>query len=103
MTLSVVFYPYLFTRTILSMPFCPIPICPYTILSIPFFPYHFVRYQFVLEPKTLLFKKSCPDSFSSPYLPTRLNSKHHPPQPSACLPSCLPACLPSCLPACLPA
>src|SRR6218665_3732630 len=44
-------YPYHFVRTILSVPFCPIPCCPYTILSIPFCPYHFVRYHFVLEPK----------------------------------------------------
>ena len=29
--------------------------------------------------KTLLFNKSYPDSSSSPYLPPRLNSKHHPP------------------------
>src|SRR6218665_3388003 len=29
--------------------------------------------------KTLLFSKSYPDSSSSPYLPSRLNSKHHPP------------------------
>ena len=34
---------YHFVRTILSIPFCPIPFCPYTILSIPFCPYHFVR------------------------------------------------------------
>src|SRR6218665_3751125 len=45
-------YPYHFVRTILSIPFCPIPFCPYTILSIPFCPYHFVRYHFVLEPVT---------------------------------------------------
>src|SRR6218665_622582 len=44
-------YPYHFVRTILSVPFCPIPFCPYTILSISFCPYHFVRYHFVLEPK----------------------------------------------------
>src|SRR6218665_658783 len=43
-------YPYHFVRTILSVPFCPIPFCPNTILSIPFCPYHFVRYHFVLEP-----------------------------------------------------
>ena len=29
--------------------------------------------------KTLLFSKSYPDSSASPYLPSRLNSKHHPP------------------------
>src|SRR6218665_2302215 len=29
--------------------------------------------------KTLLFSESYPDSSSSPYLPPRLNSKHHPP------------------------
>ena len=50
MTSFVIFYPYHFVRTILSMPFCPIPFCLYTILSIPFCPYHFVRYHFVLEP-----------------------------------------------------
>src|SRR6218665_1680576 len=54
---------YHFVHTILSVPFCPIPFCPYTILSvyhfvripfcpytilsIPFCPYHFVRYHFV--------------------------------------------------------
>src|SRR6218665_3712796 len=48
--LSVTLYMYHFVRTILSIPFCPIPFCPYTILSIPFCPYHFVRYHFVLEP-----------------------------------------------------
>src|SRR6218665_2495649 len=42
-------YPYHFVRTILSVPFCPIPFCPYTILFIPFCPFHFVRYDFVLE------------------------------------------------------
>src|SRR6218665_1031617 len=47
-------YLYRFVRTILSVPFCPIPFCPYTILSIPFCPYHFVRYHFVLEPPALL-------------------------------------------------
>src|SRR6218665_2175339 len=50
MTLSVIFYPYHVVRAILSIPFCPMPFCPYTILSIPFCPYHFVRYHFVLEP-----------------------------------------------------
>src|SRR6218665_668893 len=50
MTLSVIFDPYHFVHTILSMPFFPIPFYPYTILSIPFCPYHFVRYHFVLEP-----------------------------------------------------
>src|SRR6218665_2167646 len=50
MTLSVIFDPYHFVRAILSIPFCPMPFCPYTILSIPFCPYHFVRYHFVLEP-----------------------------------------------------
>src|SRR6218665_2453835 len=54
MTLSVIFYPYHFVRAILSIPFCPMPFCPYTILSIPFCPYHFVRYHFVLEPLKLL-------------------------------------------------
>src|SRR6218665_3705892 len=41
---------YHFVRTILSIPFCPMPFCPYTILSIPFCPYHFVRYHFVRSP-----------------------------------------------------
>src|SRR6218665_591031 len=54
MTLSVIFYPYHFVRAILSIPFCPMPFCPYTILSIPFCPYHFVRYHFVLEPYILI-------------------------------------------------
>src|SRR6218665_458661 len=53
-------YPYHFVRTILSIPFCPIPFCPYTILSIPFCPYHFVRYHFVLEPKLPIFNVDCP-------------------------------------------
>src|SRR6218665_2004310 len=43
-------YPYHFVRTILYVPFCPIPFCPSTILSIPFCPYHFVRYHFVRSP-----------------------------------------------------
>src|SRR6218665_482627 len=55
-------YPYHFVRTILSVPFCPIPFCPYTILSIPFCPYHFVRYHFVLEPR------ACSAQFSRPCL-----------------------------------
>src|SRR6218665_2108995 len=50
MTLSVIFYSYHFVCTILSIPFCPIPFCPYIILSIPFCPCHLVRYHFVLEP-----------------------------------------------------
>src|SRR6218665_3074466 len=41
MTLSVIFYPYHFARAILSIPFCPMPFCPYTILSIPFCPLPF--------------------------------------------------------------
>src|SRR6218665_2682827 len=52
MTLSVIFYPNRFVRTISSIPVCPIPFCPYTILSyfvIPIFVrYYFVRYHFVL-------------------------------------------------------
>src|SRR6218665_2500359 len=40
--------------------------------------------------KMLLFNKSYPDLSSSPYLPPRLNSKHHSPKPSDCLPACLP-------------
>src|SRR6218665_1803573 len=42
MTLPVRFHRYHSVSTILSIPFCPIPFCPYTILSIPFCPYHFV-------------------------------------------------------------
>src|SRR6218665_882746 len=53
MILLVRSYPYHFVRTILSVPFCPIPFCPYTILSIPFCQYHFVRYHFVLGPTKL--------------------------------------------------
>ena len=41
MTLFVIFNPYHFVRTILSMPFCPIPFCLYTILSVPFCPLPF--------------------------------------------------------------
>src|SRR6218665_3041793 len=73
MTSFVIFYPYHFVRTILSMPFCPIPFCPYTILSIPLCPYHFVRYNFVLEPAGLAilgfrgFRSCwCPPPFPSP-------------------------------------
>src|SRR6218665_1778578 len=44
---------YHFVHTILSVPFCPMPFCPYTILSIPFCPYHFVRYHFVRSPSQL--------------------------------------------------
>src|SRR6218665_982807 len=44
---------YHFVHTIVSVPFCPIPFCPYTILSIPFCPYHFVRYHFVRSPNNL--------------------------------------------------
>src|SRR6218665_2850490 len=36
--------------------------------------------------KTLLLSKCYPDSSSFPYLRPRLNSKHHPPYPSDCLP-----------------
>src|SRR6218665_2250272 len=50
MTLHIIFHPYHSVRTILSIPFCPIPFCPYTILSIPFRPYHFVQYHFVRIP-----------------------------------------------------
>src|SRR6218665_2186693 len=39
--LSVTFYPYHFVRSILSIPLCPIPFCPYTILSVPFCPLPF--------------------------------------------------------------
>src|SRR6218665_1001670 len=41
---------YHFVHSILSVPFCPMPFCPYTILSIPFCPYHFIRYHFVRSP-----------------------------------------------------
>src|SRR6218665_1617074 len=65
---------YHFVHTILSVPFCPIPFCPYTILSIPFCPYHFVRYHFVRSPnrtainqfKMYCFCYSC--SISCPFL-----------------------------------
>src|SRR6218665_691817 len=52
-------YPYHFVCTILSVPFCPIPFCPYTILSILFCPYHFVRYHFVLEPFRAVVNDPC--------------------------------------------
>src|SRR6218665_583229 len=49
--LSIPFCPIPFCPfTILSIPFCPIPFCPFTILSIPFCPYHFVQYHFVRLP-----------------------------------------------------
>src|SRR6218665_78716 len=48
-------YPYHFVRTILYVPFCPIPFCPSTILSIPFCPYHFVRYHFVRSPSVVVY------------------------------------------------
>src|SRR6218665_147224 len=41
---------------------------------------------FLSKLKTLLFNNSYHDSSSSLYLPPRLNSKHHPPHPSDCLP-----------------
>src|SRR6218665_1928146 len=41
MILLLKYYPYHFVRTILSVPFCPIPFCPYTILSVPFCPLPF--------------------------------------------------------------
>ena len=50
---------YHFVRTILSIPFCPMPFCPYTILSIPFCPYHFVRYHFVRSPVWPIDKFTC--------------------------------------------
>src|SRR6218665_1099601 len=55
MILSVPFYSY-----ILSVPFCPMPICPYTILSV----YHFVHTIFV---HTILSVSFCPR--------TQMNSK----------------------------
>src|SRR6218665_1157544 len=45
-------YPYHFVRTILSIPFCPIPFCPYTILSIPFCPLPFC-------PRTMITSAVC--------------------------------------------
>src|SRR6218665_1040635 len=66
MTLCVIFYPYHFVRTILSMPFCPISFCPYTILSIPFCPLPFC-------PRTL---RSAPDTARIPcrsLMPKRRN------------------------------
>src|SRR6218665_32596 len=65
MTLSVIFYPYHCVRAILSIPFCPMPFCPYTILSIPFCPCHFVRYHFVLEPTQALISSLSSDSILS--------------------------------------
>src|SRR6218665_1881100 len=41
MILLVKSYPYHFVRTILSLPLCPIPFCPYTILSVLFCPLPF--------------------------------------------------------------
>src|SRR6218665_949039 len=57
---------YHFVRTILSIPFCPIPFCPYTILSVPFCPYHFVRIPFrpiPFCPYTILSIPFCPYHF----------------------------------------
>src|SRR6218665_1050790 len=45
---------YHFGHAILSVPFCPIPSCPYTVSSIPFCPYHFVPYHFVRSPRGLV-------------------------------------------------
>src|SRR6218665_1116099 len=80
MTLSGIFYPYHFVRTILPMPFCPISFCPYTILSIPFCPYHFVRipfcpchfvrYHFVRSP--LIFFALCSTSIFTWLTPGKL-------------------------------
>src|SRR6218665_3818907 len=53
--LSVTFYPYHFVRTILSVPFCPIPFCPYTILSMPFCPHHFLLEPFLTSVYILKF------------------------------------------------
>src|SRR6218665_516123 len=89
MTLFVIVYPYHSVRAILSMPFCPVPFCPYTILSIPFCPYHFVRYHFVLEPhiyihvveKRVFWRKSAerPD----PAFPTIIHFTNSTGEPSA--------------------
>ena len=38
-----------------------------------------------ISTKTLLFSKYYRDSSSPPFLPSRLNSKDHPPQPFGCL------------------
>src|SRR6218665_702796 len=35
------FCPYHFVHTILSIPYCPIPFCPYIVLSVPFCPLPF--------------------------------------------------------------
>ena len=43
MILSIPFYPYHCVRTILSVQFCPIPLCPYAFLFIPACSYNFVR------------------------------------------------------------
>src|SRR6218665_4021634 len=53
---------YQFVHTILFVPFCPIPFCPYTILSIPICPYHFVRYYFVRSPGHGCSDESTPSS-----------------------------------------
>src|SRR6218665_2501446 len=54
---------YHFVRTILSIPLCPIPFCPYTILSIPFCPYHFVPYHFVRSPTEVVTTVTLPQRF----------------------------------------
>src|SRR6218665_2335797 len=73
MTLSAIFYPYRFVHTILSVPFCPIPFCPYTILSVPFCPYHFVRYHFVLEPLNEVLS-SLEERLQNPYHQARIKA-----------------------------
>src|SRR6218665_2654836 len=68
MTLFVIFYPCHVVRAILSVPFCPIPFCPYTILSVPFCPYHFVR--------TILSVPFCP----LPFCPRTVGTACSPPR-----------------------
>jgi len=64
--LSVLFYPYHFVLTILSIPFCSLPFCTYTILSIQFCPYHFVRYHFLLTFITECELREEPSAFDWP-------------------------------------
>src|SRR6218665_3510625 len=64
---------YHFVRTILSIPLCPIPFCPYTILSIPFCPYHFVPYHFVRSPND----QKLTEKLAGPHNERRLPSKNY--------------------------
>src|SRR6218665_1057751 len=63
MILLVKSYPYHFVRTILSLPLCPIPFCPYTILSVLFCPLPFC-------PRTVhTIAKKCSTGTTSKYSP----------------------------------